>query len=85
MYQGKPQLECYNFLKKCEDHFAIVRAKGQNRVPFAATFLKDTALFCWQQYQQKVEDKTDVSITWAEFKVFLYQSLGESKVFVDTI
>ena len=52
---------------------------------FAAIFLKDTTLFCQQQQKQKVEDKTNVSITWKELKPFLCQSLGEPKVFVNII
>ena len=34
-----------------------------NHVPFLATLLKDQALFCWQQYQRKLADKTNISIT----------------------
>ena len=85
IYRGKTYLECYNFFQQCEDHFAITGTTGSNRVPFAATFLKDTALFCWQQHQRKVEDQTNIPISWEEFKAFLRQSLGESKAFVDTI
>ena len=48
IYRGKTYLECYNFFQQCEDHFAIAGATGSNRVSFAATFLKDTALFQWQ-------------------------------------
>ena len=58
---------------------------GPNRVPFAAIFLKNTALFRWQQYQHKVEDQTNVPISWEGFKAFFYQSLGKSKAFVNTI
>ena len=53
IYQGKTLLKCYNFFQQCEDHFATAGATGSNRVPFAATFLKDTALFQWQQHQRK--------------------------------
>ena len=85
IYWDKTHLECYNFLQKCEDHFATAGATGSNRVLFAATFLKDTALFRWQQYQRKVEDQTNTPISWEGFKAFLRQSLGESEAFVDTI
>ena len=71
MYWSKTHLECYNFFQLYEDYFANTGAKGQNQIPFAATFFKDTALFCWQQYQQKVEEETDIPITWEEFKAFL--------------
>ena len=50
IYWSKTHLECYNFFQQCEDHFATAGTTGSNRVPFAATFLKDTALFRWQQY-----------------------------------
>ena len=63
MYQGKTHLKCYNFFQKYEDYFTTTGAKGQNRVLFAATFLKNTALFYLHQYQQKGKDKIDVSIT----------------------
>ena len=39
-------------------------------------------MFCWQQYQQKVEDEIDIPITWEEFKDFFCKSLVESKAFV---
>lgn len=85
LYRGKTHMECYNFCRQCENHFATAGATGLNRVPFAATFFKKRALFCWQQHQRKYADKTDVPITWEEFKAFLQQSLGESKAFVDSI
>ena len=64
VYWGKTHLEYYNFFQQCEDNFAISRAKDQNWVSFATIFFKDIALFCCQQYQPKVEDKTNVPITW---------------------
>ena len=85
MYCGKTYLECYNFFQQCKDYFATAGIKDQNWIFFATTFLKNMAMFCWQQHQQKVEDKIDISITWKEFKVFFYQSLGKSKEFVDII
>ena len=45
IYQGKTFLECYNFFQQCKDHFATSGATSLNQVPFAANFLKDTALF----------------------------------------
>ena len=36
---------------------------GLNQVPFAFIFLKDTALFRWQQHQHKIEDQTNVPIS----------------------
>ena len=47
IYWSKTHLKCYNFFQQFGDHFAIAGATGPNRVPFAATFLKDTALFRW--------------------------------------
>ena len=85
MYQGKTHIECYNFFQKRKDHFVTASATGPNRVPFAAIFLKDTALFRWQQHQRKVKDETNVFITWEEFKTFFHQSLGKSKAFLHII
>ena len=42
-------------------------------------------MFRWQQHPHKIEDQTNVSISWEGFKTFFCQSLGESKVFVNTI
>ena len=85
IYWSKTYLEYYNFFWQCEDHFAIAGAKSQNWILFAATFLKNTALFCWQQHQWKLKDKTDVPITWEKFKAFFPLSLGKSEAFVNTI
>ena len=63
-------MECYNFCQQCEDHFATAGAKGPNRIPFAASFLRDRINFRWQQYKRKHEAKSTVSITWEEFKTF---------------
>ena len=63
VYQSKTHMECYNFFQKCKDHFAIAGAMRPNRVLFAATFLKNAALFCWQQPQHKVKNEINVSIT----------------------
>ena len=85
LYCGKTHIECYNFIQQYEDHFATAGAKGRNRVPFAATFLREQALFRWQQYKAKNAGETDVPLTWEEFKAFLRRSLGESQAFVDSI
>ena len=55
IYQSKTHLECYNFFWQCKDHFVTANATGPNRVPFAATFLKDIILFYWQQHQRKTK------------------------------
>ena len=47
IFRGKTHLECYNFFQQCKDHFVTVGGTRPNRVPFAATFLKNTALFHW--------------------------------------
>ena len=85
VYQGKTHLEFSNFFQQYEEYFAIAGAKSKSWVLFVAIFFKDTPLFCWQQYQRKVEDEANISIIWEKFKAFLCQSLGECKVFVDTI
>ena len=48
VYCGMFHMECYNFCQKCEDHFAIVGAKGPNRISFATSFLRDHINFYWQ-------------------------------------
>ena len=63
LYRSKTHMEYYNFWRKCENYFATTGAMGLNCIPFAATFLKDQALFCGQQYQRKLANKTNVSIT----------------------
>ena len=85
IYWGKTHLKCYNFFQQCKDHFATAGTIGPNRVQFAAIFLKDSVLFHWQQHQHKIEDQTNVLISWEGFKAFFCQSLGKSKAFIDTI
>ena len=85
IYGGEAHLEYYNFFWQCEDHFATTGAIGLNRVLFTAIFLKNTALFRWQQHQHKKEAQTIISISWEGFKAFFHQNLGKSEAFVDTI
>ena len=85
LYCDKTHMECYNFIQQCKDHFATARAKDPNCVPFAATFVQEQALFCWQQYMAKNVGKTDAAFTWEKFEAFFCQSLGESWAFVDNI
>ena len=85
LYYSKTHIECYNFIQQCEDYFAIAGAKKPNCVPFAAIFFWEHALFRWQQYKAKNAGKTDVALTWEEFKAFFCWSLGESQVFVNSI
>ena len=77
-------MECYNFCQQCKNHFATAGAKGPNRIPFAASFLRDRINFRWQQYKRKHEAESTVPITWEEFKTFLRRSLGDSRAFVDS-
>ena len=63
-------MECYNFCQQCEDYFATAGAKGPNRIPFAASFLRNRINFRWQQYKRKHEAKNTAPITWEEFKTF---------------
>ena len=51
------------FCQQYEDHFATTKAIGQNKVLFAATFLKSQALNCWQQHKEKIDSDTFVSIS----------------------
>ena len=81
---SKSHKECYNFSQQCEDHFAAAKAKGPNRISFAASFLRDRINFRWQKYKRKYKAKSTVPITWEEFKTFLCQSLGDFRAFVDS-
>ena len=58
---------------------------GPNQIPFVAIFLKNTTLFRWQQYQRKIEDQTNIPISWKRFKAFFCQSPSKSKAFVNII
>ena len=46
MYCDKFHMEYYNFCQQYKDHFATVRAKSPNHVPFIAFFLRDYINFC---------------------------------------
>ena len=70
IYYAKTHLECYRFFQQCKDYFATAGTTGANRVLFMAIFLKNTALFRWQQYQHKIEDQINVPISWEGFKAF---------------
>ena len=39
VYYNKSYIKCYNFYQEYEDHFAIAKVKGLNRISFAAFFL----------------------------------------------
>ncbi len=77
-------MECYNFCQQYEDHFATCGAIGPNRIPFAASFLRDRINFRWQQHKRKLEAESSVPISWDEFKAFLRRALGDSRAFVDS-
>ena len=63
LYRSKSNMEYYYFYYQCEDYFATTSAKGQNSISFAITFFLNWALFCWQQYKQKIDGKTASPIT----------------------
>lgn len=52
LYYRKSHLDCYQFCQQCENHFRTASATGPNRIPFAATFLRETINFCWHQYKR---------------------------------
>ena len=47
VYRGKSHMDCYNFCQQYEDYFATVGATVANRIPFAASFLRDRISFRW--------------------------------------
>ena len=40
LYYGNLHMDCYQFCQQCEDHFETAGAKGPNRIPFIALFLR---------------------------------------------
>ena len=84
VYCGKSHMECYNFCQQCENYFATTGTKGPNRIPFAASFLRNRINFRWQQYKRKYEVESTIVITWKEFKTFLCRSLGDFQAFVNS-
>ncbi len=51
VYHSRSHMECYNFCQQCEDNFATCRATKPNRIPFAASFLRNRINFCWKQHK----------------------------------
>ena len=84
VYYGKLHMDCYHFCQQCEDYFETSRATGTNWTPFAAFFLCGNISVRWTQFK-RCQDEEVASITWKEFKAFLWKNLGESKSFVDNI
>ncbi len=85
LYYGNWQMECYYFCQKCEDHFDTAGAKHHKHVPFAASFLNNRILYCWQQHKVSTKCSRAVSMSWVEFKVFLRKSLGDTNAFVGSV
>ena len=84
VYRGKSHMECYNFCQQCEDYFATAGARVANRIPFAASFLRDRISFRWQQYKRKQDADSSITVMWDKFKAFLRRSLEDSRAFVDS-
>ena len=78
-------MEFYYFCQQYKDHFQMPGAKGHKHVPFAASFFKDGIFFCWQQHKNRIERDRAASLSWKEFKSFLWKSLGKSTIFVSNI
>ena len=85
VYYGKSHMDCYHFCQQCKDHFETAGATGNNRTPFAASFLRGNISVRWTQYKRRHRGEELTPITWTEFKAFLRKNLGESKSFVDSI
>ncbi len=45
VYRGRSHMECYNFCQQYEDHFTTCGATGPNKIPFAASFLRERINF----------------------------------------
>lgn len=85
IYRDDFHIECYNCIQPYKNHFITSRAKSFNQFLFITTFLKNQALFKQQQYKYKMKTKILVSIYWDNFKIFLYYSLKEFRVFINSI
>ena len=83
LYYGNSHMDCYRFCQQCEDHFETAGATGNNRIPFAASFLRGTVVQRWQQHKRRSQGL--VPMTWLEFKNFLQKNLGDSRAFVDNL
>lgn len=70
-YKSKSYINCYNFIQKCKDYFAMFESQNCNQVSFAIMFSKERSLNRWQQYKWKIEAATLVPPIWVKFKVFL--------------
>ena len=82
-YYGNSHMDCYRFCQQCEDHFETAGARGPNRIPFAASFLRGTVVQQLQQYKQRSQGL--VLMTWLEFKSFLRKNLGDSRAFINNL
>ena len=51
-YYGNSHMDCYQFCQQCEDYFKTTKAKGLNRIPFAALFLDGSVTQQWFQHKQ---------------------------------
>lgn len=76
-------MDCYNFIEQCKNYFAMFGFSGRNQVFCATTFLKKRVLNQWQQDNQKKRADIMILLTRAEFKIFLQESLGKTRVLVD--
>ena len=87
LYFGKLHLDCYRFYHQYEDYFDTAIAHGDNRIPFAASFLRDGISTFWTQYKRwhALEKGIDVFIPWDKFKAFFRENLGNSRTFVKGI
>lgn len=65
-YYGKSHMDCYQFCQQCEDHFDTAGARGPNRTPFAASFLRG----CRHQHKRRLDNGL-APLTCPEFKAFL--------------
>ena len=82
LYYCNLHIECYYFCQQYKDHFKSAGAKSHKRIPFAATFLKDCILNCWQQHKARTGRTRADTLSWEKFKAFLRKNIGESDLFV---
>ena len=51
LYYSNLHINCYRFCQQYEDHFGTAGAKGPNRIPFTALFLRRLVTQQWLQHK----------------------------------
>ena len=66
----KPAVPNPQTTEKRRDYFDAAGATDSNRIPFAASFLRDRVSFYWHQHKRRNQE-VKALLSWVEFKAFL--------------